>query len=212
MPIFIVIIFSRYLATGCSLAELHFTFRVGKSTASQIVREVTGEIWSVLSEKEIPPLNPDLFLEIAQGFQDSTDFPHCIVVLDGKHIRLVQPENSGSLFYNYKKKFSIVLLAMCDADYKFTYIDVGSYGKSSNSGIFKNSALYDQLSKGSLDIPAASPLEGGKLFPYVILADQGFAMSENLIRPYGGKGLSDEKIFSITESPGQGGALNVHLG
>ncbi|GBN21198.1 hypothetical protein AVEN_214321-1 [Araneus ventricosus] len=86
---------------------------------------------------------------------------------------------------------------MCDADYKFTYIDVGSYGKSSDSGIFKNSALYDQLSKGSLDIPAASPLEGGKLFPYVILADQGFAMSENLIRPYGGKGLSDEKnIFS----------------
>ncbi|GBL76461.1 hypothetical protein AVEN_77496-1 [Araneus ventricosus] len=53
------------------------------------------------------------------------------------------------------------------------------------------------LSKRSLDIPAASPLEGGKLFPYVILADQGFAMSENLIRSCGGKGLSDEKnIFN----------------
>ncbi|GBO42712.1 hypothetical protein AVEN_30425-1 [Araneus ventricosus] len=94
-----------YLATGCSLAELHFTFRVGKSTASQIVREVTGDIWSVLSEKEIPPLNNDLFLEIAQGFQDSTDFPHCIGALDGKHIRLVQPENSSSLFHNYKNFF-----------------------------------------------------------------------------------------------------------
>ncbi|GBL86611.1 hypothetical protein AVEN_161770-1 [Araneus ventricosus] len=93
----------RYLATGCSLAELHFTFRVGKSTASQTVREVTGEIWSVLFEKEIPPLNHDLFLEIAQVFQDSTDFPHCIGALDGKHVRLVQPENGGSLFYNYKK-------------------------------------------------------------------------------------------------------------
>ncbi|GBN35330.1 hypothetical protein AVEN_56638-1 [Araneus ventricosus] len=106
----------------------------------------------------------------------------------------------------------MILLALWDADYEFTYIDVISSGKSSNSGIFKNSTLYDQLSKGSPDIPAASPLEGGKLYPYVILADQVFAMSENLIRPYGDKCLSDEKNISITASPGQGGALNVYLG
>ncbi|GBN53215.1 hypothetical protein AVEN_221142-1 [Araneus ventricosus] len=100
---------------------------------------------------------------------------------------------------------------MCDADYKFTYIDIGSYDKSSDSIICKTSALYNQLSKGELVIPAGGPLEGGKLFPYVILADQGFVMSENLITPYGSKGLSDEKTSFNYRLSGQGGALNVHL-
>ena len=57
------------------------------------------------------------------------DFPNCVDVVDGKHIRIVCSPSSGSQYFNYKKYFSIALLDVADANYCFTAIDVGSYGR-----------------------------------------------------------------------------------
>jgi hypothetical protein len=45
--------------------------------------------------------------------------------MDGKHIAVKCPANSGSNFYNYKNFFNLFLFAIVDADYKFLYVDVG---------------------------------------------------------------------------------------
>ena len=39
--------------------------------------------------------------------------------------------------YNYKGYFSIVLMAIVNVDYHFTYLDVGNYRSNGDSGIFK---------------------------------------------------------------------------
>jgi hypothetical protein len=51
------------------------------------------------------------------------------------------PTGSGSLFYNYKHSFSILLLALVDANYCFIAADVGTVGKSSDSSVFKKSNI-----------------------------------------------------------------------
>lgn len=76
---------------------------------------------------------------IANDFYQRTQFTSCIGAVDGKHIRIKMPAGSGSLFYNYKHFFSILLLAVVDANYCFIAVDVGAVGKSSDSNVFKNS-------------------------------------------------------------------------
>jgi hypothetical protein len=46
--------FFRYLANGYSFRDLHFSYRIGISTASKVVREVCLSIWSVMRPECIP--------------------------------------------------------------------------------------------------------------------------------------------------------------
>lgn len=62
----------------------------------------------------------------------------------------------GSVFFNYKGFFSIVLLALVDADYKFTFVDVGSNGRISDGGVLRESYLQAALDTNSLGIPPAT--------------------------------------------------------
>jgi len=78
------------------------------------------------------------WLEISNIYYVKTNFPNCLGAIDGKHIRCKNPSNSGSLFFNYKKYFSVVLMAVADANLQFISIDVGSYGREEDSSnIFK---------------------------------------------------------------------------
>ncbi|XP_050064293.1 uncharacterized protein LOC126553165 [Aphis gossypii] len=127
----------RYLSTGTYFAALKFDFRVGRSTIGIIVKETCQALWTVLQPTEMPVPTTNDWLEISNVFNVKTNFPNCLGAIDGKHIRCKNPSNSGSLFFNYKKFFSVVLMAVADANLQFITIDVGSYGREGDSNIFK---------------------------------------------------------------------------
>lgn len=54
----------------------------------------------------------------------------------------------------------MALLALVDADYRFTYVDLGSYGSSSDGGIFSSCTLCKCLSQGGLQLPEPQVLPG----------------------------------------------------
>lgn len=78
-----------------------------------------------------------------------TNFRNCIGAVDSKDVRTQCPSGSDSQYFNYKKYFSLVLLAVSDdAQYNFMAVDVGSYGRESDSTIFKNSDLNKSKQAG----------------------------------------------------------------
>ena len=114
--------------------------------------------------------------------------------MDGKHIETKQPKNSGSYYFNYKGRFSIVLLALVDANYKFIYADVGCNGRISDGGVFRNSTLSKAISTNLLHIPGPRTLDDGETEAlYVVVADDAFHPMENLMKPYPLRGLSKKQ-------------------
>ena len=118
--------------------------------------------------------------------------------MDGKHIITKQPVNSGSYYFNYKNSFSIVLLALVDANYRFIYIDVGCNGRISDGGVFRNSSLSLALSENSLNMPDPRIVDGDDSpLPYVVVADDAFPLKTYIMKPYSQRGLTPEKrIFN----------------
>lgn len=122
-----------------------------------------------------------------QAFEDNWNFPNCCGAIDGKHVQIKRPPNSSSQFFNYKGNYSIVLLAVVDADYCFRYIDVGSDGRASDSTVFKNSTFNIALEKNMLNWP-----EGG-----VLVGDDIFPLGSNLLKPYSHRKLTlEQRIFN----------------
>ena len=64
--------------------------------------------------------------------------PHVTRTIDGKHVAMECPKNTGALYHNYKIFFSQILVAACDAKYKFIFIDVGQCGCTNDSVALKN--------------------------------------------------------------------------
>lgn len=167
---------------------------------ANVVKDACDVIWAQMRETHMPVPTEELWKNTARRFQERWNFPNCIGALDGKHVVIQAPTNSGSKFYNYKGTSSVVLLALVDASYKFLAIDVGGFGSNSDGGIFANSRLGQALQGGNLNVPAPCPLpsapELGQV-PFVIVADEAFPMKPFLLRPYPWKRLpEDQRVFN----------------
>lgn len=93
------------------------------NTIANIVYETCEAIWNIFCLKHMAIPTTDDFYKIANEFEQLWNFPNCVGCLDGKHLRIKCPNNSGYQFYNYKKYFSIHLQGIADANYKFITVD-----------------------------------------------------------------------------------------
>jgi len=144
------------------------------------------------------PDNPDEWREVATKFGRKWNFHHCCGAIDGKHIAIKKPKKSGSLYYNYKGYFSIILLAVVDAYYRFIWANVGANGSASDCGVFNRSELRTALEEDTLGLPDPDPLPGDdRDVPYFMVGDDAFPLRTWLMKPFSLRGLEHaERIFN----------------
>ena len=186
----------RFLASGESYKDLMYSFRISPASISQLIPEVCNAIYNTLHEEYLsPPTSAEEWKKLADEFESRWQFPHAGAV-DGKHVNLRAPPNTASEYFNYKKQFSIVLLAVADATAKFVAFDLGAAGSQSDGGIFKDGGLGG-ICKSSF-FPKPSNLgEQAIQVPYFLLGDEAFALDVNMMKPYPHRSaMGDEKVYN----------------
>ncbi|XP_014667953.1 PREDICTED: uncharacterized protein LOC106809400 [Priapulus caudatus] len=189
----------RFLATGESFRSLSFQYRMGERTISEIIKETTAAIVDTMKNEYLKTPSTEVeWKAIAKNFNEKWDFPLCLGALDGKHVAIRQPGYSGSQFFNYKHFFSVILLALVDADYRFIYVDIGAAGRCGDAGVFRESTLKKAMDDNSLNFPTAENLEEtGPKCSYQIIGDDAFPLQHNIMKPYPHRNMDhNQKIFN----------------
>lgn len=135
---------------------------------------------------------------IAEEFERKWQFPNCLASLDGKHIYIQPPASSGSTYRNYKCRFSVLMMAAVDANYKFLYVSVGAQGRASDAGLFAHSDFKRALERGLLHIPPPQALPNSDaVVPFMFVGDDAYPLRTDLMKPYSHRQLDqEERIFN----------------
>lgn len=192
----------RYLATGDSYKSLQYSFRVANNTICNIVPDTCHAIVGAFADEFLRvPDTEEGWRAVAKDFSDRWNFPHVIGAIDGKHIRITNPDLGGSHFFNYKKYYSMVLLGLVDANYRFLYIDVGAVGAESDGGIWARTQLRQMLERNQANLPPPEILPNAPATAtpvgYFFVADDAFPLRPYIMKPYPCRGLTKkERVYN----------------
>ncbi|KAE8739556.1 hypothetical protein FOCC_FOCC014939 [Frankliniella occidentalis] len=88
------------------------------------MRGTCRALWEELGPLVLPEPSLESLDRTMDDFWQRWEWPNCIGALDGKHCILQNFPAQDGEWRNYKGSYSMVLLAMCDANYKFTRVSI----------------------------------------------------------------------------------------
>ncbi|ETN77527.1 hypothetical protein NECAME_03191 [Necator americanus] len=180
-------IYLRFVGNGFNFTNLSEEFSCGKATVSAIVSEVMEAIIESETHNAFPPITRQYLEKVAEKTQELYDYPRAVGFLDGRHVAIKKPNGGIEEYLNYKNFQSIVLLAICDADYRFLLFDVGLPGNLGDASVFRSSSIFtffnecDDLFPETADLGSVGPVQ------YHILTDDGLGQGVRYIEPFPGR-------------------------
>lgn len=104
------------------------------------------------------------FKNDSSQFLSILNYPNWVGSIDGKHTRIKSPPPLKSLCYNYR-------VLRVDEECKFTAIDVSSYGKGGDAGIYLKRKLGKRYEIIHSTLPVTDIVES-----HVIVGDKAFVL------------------------------------
>ena len=76
-------------------------------------------------------------------------------------------------------------MAICDAHYAFTRVDIREYGSNNDSGIFSNSEMGKLFHNEEINLSDVESLGSGanRTLPFFLVVDEAFPLKARLQRP-----------------------------
>lgn len=76
-------------------------------------------------------------------------------------------------------------MAISDAKYCFSMLDIGAEGRQSDGGVFRRSEIGIGFENVNLNLPEPTQVEvDGPELPYILVADEAFALTPYMMRPF----------------------------
>ena len=164
----------------------------------EVLKAIVNQLWEASVSEHFPKTEEE-FKECMITFDEEWQFPCCFGAVEGCHLPIKCPDGGLEAckeYHNFKNLYSIVLIAIVDAKYCFTWASCGFPGNNHDSVIFQSTNLYEQVTEHSL-IPAMAKEQDGTDIPLLIIADSAFPLSPWIMKPYGNAVLTQgERYFN----------------
>ena len=128
---------------------------LGVATVCLIVLEVSNAITNNLwkdSVEHLFPADEQAMLEKILDMEQEWQFPNAFAALDGCHVPIKCPPGSPQAqkeHHNFKNFYSIVVMALVDAKYRFIWASSGWTGNTHDSTILQGTRLFTEIEAGS---------------------------------------------------------------
>ena len=87
----------HFLASGQTYTRQRYAFRMSVSAITEFIPEVCQALYDVLKEEYMSvPSSRSQWLQLADEFESKWQFPRAVGAIDGKHIYVKAPPNTGS--------------------------------------------------------------------------------------------------------------------
>ena len=173
---------------------------LAESTVCHIVVEVckatVEELWSEAVDRHFPKSDED-FKERLLDIDAEWQFPYAFSGTDGSHLPIKCPnggQEAMKQYYNFKNLYSVVLLALVDAKYRFIWASLGAPGNTHDSTYFQSTSLWDETNAGKV-LPDKNCVVDGVETPSVILGDGVFSLRSWIMKSHGDAVLTPEKAY-----------------
>lgn len=177
------------LARGDYYYTLSEMSGLGIATIQQIVKEVCESIvihlWKDAVSAHFPSSEGHMREKIID-MEELWQFPCCWSAVDGCHISIKCPNGGAEAakeYHNFKNFYSIVLMGLIDAKYRFVWASAGFPGNTHDAMILQATQLWKDIMDNNL-LPAISKkIEGIEVGP-LIVGDSAFPCTTWIMKPY----------------------------
>ncbi|XP_064117663.1 putative nuclease HARBI1 [Macrobrachium nipponense] len=175
----------HHLASGNDYPSLQYSFRVSESSICRFIPLVCQAIIDTYKPEVLKCLKTaEAWNNVAKRFASKWNYFNSVGALDGKHVAIKKPKDGGSLYFNYKKFHSIVLMALSDAKYRFLFVDVGAEG-AGDGGTWRKCILARAITSNRAGLPQDTNLPNDvEPILFHIVANDAFALRSWMMEPY----------------------------
>ena len=159
-----------HLAHANSYVTIGPNFNVGKTTVIEAVEDVVDALCDIKHKYIKSPSTNREILATRQTFENLTNLPDLVGAIDGTHIKIETPTESGPDYFRRLQQHDVVVQAVADGEKRFLGVAAGSPGSMHDSRVLRNSVLYRRINNSEFLLGPIVRV-GGREVKHILLGD-----------------------------------------